>query len=85
MDYYIFEDNGAVLWTEKIEASSDTEAIEKATAMFKRLSPSEKAARKSFLLFEGFDEGEICGGFYSDEDSEGSWIIEREILDFLKD
>lgn len=85
MNYLIFEDNGNVLWTESIRAASDEEAIEKAAALFENLTPEEKKSRLSFLLCEGYDAGEICGGFYSDEDSEGSWVIEREIFDFLED
>ena len=33
---------------------------------------------------EGYDECDICGGFYEDDDSEGAWIIEKEIIDFVK-
>lgn len=79
-----FIDNGTVLWTEHIEAENESEAIKKAASIFQRLTPSQKRDRKTFLLCEGYEAGEICGGFYEDDDSEGAWIVEKEILDFLK-
>ena len=80
--YYILKDNGTVLWTDRIDADSESEAIEKASLAFHQLTQSEKM--KSFLLFEGYDECDICGGFYEDDDTEGAWIIDREIVDFVK-
>ena len=82
--YFIFNDNGSVLWTDHIEAENESEAIEKAASVFQQLTPSQKGERKTFLLCEGYDAGEICGGFYEDDDSEGAWIVEKEIFDFLK-
>ena len=83
-NYYVLKDNGTVLWTDRIEAESESDAIEKANFAFHQLTQSEKEKMKSFLLFEGYDECDICGGFYEDDDSEGAWIIEKEIIDFVK-
>ena len=82
--FFIFHDNGTTLWTEPVQAENEPEAIKKAALLFHQLSTSEKNARKSFLLCEGYDSCDICGGFYDDDDSEGAWIIEKEIVDFLK-
>ncbi len=82
--YFIFNDNGNTLWTERIDAENESEAIEKANSAFQRLTQSDKDRLKSCLLCEGVDAGEICGGFYEDDDSEGAWIIDKEIVDFLK-
>ena len=83
--YFILEDNGVELWTDSIEDENETEAIKEAASVFDRLADSEKRNFKTFLLCEGYDAGEICGGFYDDEDSQGAWIVEKEILDFLSE
>ena len=83
-NYYVLKDNGTVLWTDRIEAESESDAIEKAIFAFHQLTQSEKEKMKSFLLFEGYDECNICGGFYEDDESEGAWIIEKEIIDFVE-
>ena len=82
--YFIFKDNGTALWTDPVHAESEQEAVEKASLMFNQLTASQKEGFRSFLLCEGSDGSEICGGFYEDDDSEGSWIIEKEICDFMK-
>ena len=82
--FFIFNDNGTTLWTDPVEAENEPEAIEKATSLFHKLKASEIKERKSFLLCEGYDASDICGGFYEEDDSEGAWIIEKEIVDFLK-